>query len=47
MDEDFIVLLEPGIHLVPVKGDVVFQVGPLGLQIAPGGFFHDPVADLH
>ena len=46
MDEHLVIFLEPGVHLVPVEGDVVLQVGPLGLQVAPGGFFGDTISHL-
>jgi hypothetical protein len=45
MHEHFVVFFEPCVHLVPVKGDVILQVLALRLQVAPGGFFGDPLAN--
>ena len=47
MDEHLVVLLEPGVHLVPVEGDVILQIRALGLQVAPGCLLRNAVTDLH
>ncbi len=47
VDEDLVVLFEPGVELVPVEGDVVGQGGLLGarLGVAPGCPLGDALAD--
>ncbi len=39
MDDDLFLFLEPGIHRVPVEGDIAAQVGPvlLAVRVLPGG----------
>ena len=46
MHEYLVVLLEPTVHLVPVEGDVVLQVGALRLEVTPGGFLGDAITNL-
>ena len=46
MDEDFVVLLEPGVHLVPVERNVVVQLRTFWIQVAPGGLLGHAIADL-
>ena len=49
MDEDLVVLLVPGVHLVPVQRHVAADVGTAGQRVgvAPHGVLGDPVADRH
>ena len=49
MDEDLVVLLVPGVHLVPVQRQVAADVGAAGQRVgvAPDGVLGDPVADRH
>src|SRR6266851_2092948 len=42
--KDLLILFKPGIHLVPIKGHIAFDLRPTRyrIQIAPGGIFNHP-----
>jgi len=47
VDEDLVVLLEPGVHPAPIDGQVALDVGTLGQRVlvAPDGVADHPVTD--
>ena len=47
VDEDLIVLLEPGVHQLPVEGDKTGNVGAAGggIEVSPGDVLDGPAID--